>query len=98
MTTWCNDVHAVTIGMGVHGEHARRLGHVREGGANGMVVRLHHDVYVPFAAVRTIYADQVVVALAEGHLPTIEGVLLDDTQEEIPGVEGYTVPNTSIFY
>jgi len=29
-------------------------GHVREGGANGPVVRLHHDVYVPFAAVRMI--------------------------------------------
>ena len=91
-------VDEMVVGMGVHGERAKRLGQVRQVGVDGIVVRVQRDVYVPFSAVQAIYAGEVVVAMEAGHLPTIEHLLLDETQEEIPSVDGYTVPNTCVFY
>ncbi len=91
-------VDAMVVGMGVYGERAKRLGQVRQVGVDGIVVRVQRDVYVPCTAVQAIYAGEVVVAMDAGHLPTIEHLLLDETQEEIPLVDGYTVPNTCIFY
>lgn len=88
----------MVVGMGVHSERAKRLGQVRQVGVEGIVVRVPHDVYVPFTAVQAIYAGEVVVAMESGHLPTIEHLLLEETQEEIPSVDGYTIPNTCIFY
>ena len=88
----------MAVGMGVHGERAKRLGQVRQVGVDGIVVRVQRDVYVPFSAVQAIYAGEVVVTMEAGRLPTIEHLLLDETEEEIPSVDGYTVPNTCIFY
>jgi len=96
MTTTGSDIVA---GMDVQGENTERIGQVTEVGASGVVVRVQRELYVPFTAIHAIQEGQVVVTTepAADHL-TPERLLLDHTQDELPMVEGYTVPDTSIFY
>ncbi len=54
---------------------------------------------MPFTAIHAIQEGQVVVTRkpdADHLMP--EQLLLDHTQDELPMVEGYTVPDTSTFY
>ena len=96
MTTTGSDIVA---GMDVQGENTERIGQVTDVGASGVVVRVQRDLYVPFSAIHAIHEGQVVVTREPDadHL-TPERLLLDNTQDELPMVEGYTVPDTSIFY
>ncbi len=95
MTTTRTDIVA---GMDVQGENAERIGQVTDVGATGVVVRVQRDLYVPFTAIQEIREGQVVTTVEPDadHL-TLQR-LLDETQDELPSVEGYTVPDTSIFY
>ncbi len=88
----------VRAGMDVRGTNTARLGQVRDVGANGVLIRLQHDVYVPFADMQDVSAERVVLAPASGHDPALNQHLRADTQEDLPMIDGYTVPNTSIFY
>jgi len=96
MTTTGSDIVA---GMDVQGENTERIGQVTDVGATGVVVRVQRDLYVPFTAIHAIHEGQVVVIreLDADHLMP-EQLLLDNTQDELPMVEGYTVPDTSTFY
>ncbi len=96
MTTTGSDIVA---GMDVRGENTERIGQVTEVGASGVVVRVQRELYVPFTAIHAIQEGQVVVTAEPDadHL-TPERLLLDHTQDELPMVEGYTVPDTSTFY
>jgi hypothetical protein len=96
MTTTGSDIVA---GMDVQRENTERIGQVTDVGATGVVVRVQRDLYVPFSAIQEIREGQVVVTSepdADHRMP--EQLLLDHTQDELPMVAGYTVPDTSTFY
>ena len=60
------------------------------------MVRVQRELYVPFTALHAIQEGQVVVTRepdADHRMP--ERLLLDNTQAELPMVEGYIVPDTS---
>ena len=96
MTTPRTDIVA---GMDVQGENTKHLGQVKEVGATGVVVRVQRELYVPFTAIQEIREGQAVVTMeADAGALTPERLLLDHTHDELPMVEGYTVPDPSIFY
>jgi len=84
--------------MDVRGPHTARIGYVRAVGVNGVLVRLQHDVYVPFTNLQDVRADRIVLAPVPAHDPALHESLRADTQEDLAMTDGYTVPNTSIFY
>ncbi len=95
MTTTRTDIVA---GMDVQGENAERIGQVTDVGATGVVVRVQRDLYVPFTAIREIGEGPVGATVeADTDSPLLRR-FLNETQNELPSVDGYTVPDTSIFY
>jgi len=92
------DRTCVRADMDVRGPNTARIGYVRAVGANGVLVRLQHDLYVPFTDIQDVRADRIVLAPVPDHDPALHESLRADTQQDLAMTDGYTVPNTSIFY
>lgn len=92
------DRTCVRADMDVRGPHTARIGYVRAVGANGVLVRLQHDVYVPFTDIQDVRPDRIVLAPALDHDPALHESLRADTPQDLAMTDGYTVPNTAIFY
>lgn len=88
----------VRAGMDVRGPNTACIGQVRDVGANGVLIRLQHDVYVPFTDIQDVRGDQMTLTPAPSHDPALNESLRADTQQDLAMTDGYTVPNTSIFY
>ena len=64
----------VSVGMEVLGAEKERVGQVKEVRASDFLVerRLQRDVYVPFAAIREVTGNQVVLTVTSDHVDAIK--------------------------
>ena len=64
----------VSVGMEVLGAKTERVGQVKEVRASDFLVerRLQRDVYVPFAAIREVTGNQVVLTVTSDHVDAIK--------------------------
>jgi hypothetical protein len=64
----------VSVGMEVLGAEKERVGQVKEVRAADFLVerRLQRDVYVPFAAIREVTGNQVVLTVMSNHVDAIK--------------------------
>ena len=64
----------VSVGMDVLGAEKERVGQVKEVRASDFLVErpLQRDVYVPFAAIREVTGNQVVLTVTSDHVDAIK--------------------------
>ena len=64
----------VSVGMDVLGAEKERVGQVKEVRAADFLVarRLQRDVYVPFAAIREVTGNQVVLTVTSDHVDALK--------------------------
>jgi hypothetical protein len=64
----------VSVGMEVFGAETERVGQVKEMRASDFLVErpLQRDVYVPFAAIRDVTGNQVVLTVTSDHVDALK--------------------------